>query len=731
MPLWLACAGASCDGQSDFGAFESKVVSDLPANLKSNPLLSRWIAVDGDDRIAIHSGKVELGQGATAAIAAIAAIELGVRFDQVEIVPADTRISPDEGYTAGSFSVEHGGAAMRYAAATVRELFAQAAAEQLKVPQEEIEVADGLFRRRGHNEAVSYWQLRREVSLDRSALELPLPKLRGGSVDRLSMQRPDLQKKLAGAAFIQDMIRPGMLYGRVLRPPHPRDRLVAFDEVAVAALAGVTLVRDGSFAGVVAKRDDDAVKALALAAKTAIWQRGAELPDCNDTNGWMDNATAKSTTFLEDQGAPPAPLTRHSARYSRPYLAHASIGPSCAVAEWAGERLTVWSHSQGIFPLQRQLARVFGLPPAAVDVTHVPGAGCYGHNGADDVALDAALLARAAKAPVMCLWSRSDELSWSPHGAAMRMQVLAGLDDHGRIAEWFYEVWSPPHVARPGFGEGINLLAARDLETPHAPSADGDVPLPQGGGARNAVPLYRLGKRTITHHLLPQGPLRSSALRSLGAHGNIFAIESFMDELALLAARDAVAFRLDHLDDPRGRAVIEAAAKAAGWDPSEPGGDGEGRGIGFARYKNLGAYCATVVRVQVEDRVHLVSVHAAVDSGEVIHRDGLINQIEGGIIQAASWTLKEAVGWTADGFAVRSWADYPILSFKETPAIETIVVEPAGAPSLGAGECAAGPIAAAIANAVAHALGIRVRDMPLTSERIASTINAPEAEDTP
>ena len=324
----------------------------------------------------------------------------------------------------------------------------------------------------------------------------------------------------------------------------------------------------------------------------------------------------------------------------------------------------------------------------------------------------------------MCLWTRADELSWSPFGAAMRMELSAGLDANGQILVWNHAVWSPTHLARPGFGDGVNLLAAGDLAKPHARPPLADAPRPQGGGDRNAVPLYDVGARKITHHLLPQGPLRSSALRALGAHANVFAIESFMDELAGLAGRDPLEFRMAHLSEARGRAVIEAVAKAADWTVNAQGGEGHGRGLGFARYKNLGAYCAVVAEVEVAETVRLVKVTAAVDAGEVIHRDGLLNQIEGGIIQAASWTLKEAAGWTQDGFKTRSWADYPILNFSEIPAINIVLVAPEGAASLGGGECAAGPVAAAIGNAVAHALGVRVRDMPLTPERITQAIHA-------
>jgi CO/xanthine dehydrogenase Mo-binding subunit len=322
------------------------------------------------------------------------------------------------------------------------------------------------------------------------------------------------------------------------------------------------------------------------------------------------------------------------------------------------------------------------------------------------------------------MWSRADELSWSPFGAAMRMHLAAGLDDGGNIVRWEHEVWSPSHLMRPGAGDGVNLLAASQLAEPLVPSSTSDAPLPYGGGARNALSLYRLGKRRIIHHLLPQGPLRSSALRSLGAHGNVFAIESFMEELAALANADPVEFRLRHLADPRAIGVIKAAANRAGWKRDEPGGEGIGRGFAFSRYKNVGCYFAVVATVEVTDKVSLTHVTAAIDAGEVVHRNGLINQVEGGVVQAASWALKEDVRWSEDGFGVRSWNDYPILNFSETPTIDTVVVEPEGAPALGAGEGATGPVAAAIANAIHHALGVRVRNLPLTSERIEAAINS-------
>jgi nicotinate dehydrogenase subunit B len=696
-------------------------MTQLPASLAANPRLDSWLSFDTDGIVVVRTGKVELGQGAVSAIAAIAAKELSIDIANISMPAADTNVSPDEGYTAGSFSMEHGGAAMRWVCAMVRALFEQRATAVLG--EGELVVRSGIFMRTDRNEGVSYWQLARQVDLDRSSADLPPPRLIGGTIE--DIQRLDLDAKLHGAAFIQDMRLPGMLYGRVLRASHPADRLTMVDRPRIAALPGVIRVTvDGSFMGVSAQRDEQALRAIKVAASTAVWERTAELPPASDTNAWMDTLTPRSTTFIADD-VPLAPTAhRHHASYTRPYLAHASIGPSCAVASWQSGALTVWTHSQGIYPLRRTLARALRIDVAKVRVIHMQGSGCYGHNGADDVALDAALLARDAGAPVMCLWSRADELSWSPFGAAMRMELGGAVDDDGRIVEWQHDVWSSTHLGRPGFGDGVNLLAAWDLADPHQPAPADDAPRPYGGGDRNSVPLYHLGKRTITHHLLPQGPLRSSAMRSLGAHGNVFAIESFMDELAALAGIDPVQFRLRHLENPRAIAVIQAAAARAGWDSADAGGEGVGRGIGFSQYKNHSAYFAAIATVEVTENVLLKRVVGAVDAGEVIHRDGLLNQVEGGIIQAASWTLKEQASWTDDGFTVRSWADYPILNFSETPEIEIEVIERPGETSLGAGECAAGPIAAAIGNAIAHALGVRTRDLPLTPERIAHAINS-------
>jgi CO/xanthine dehydrogenase Mo-binding subunit len=358
----------------------------------------------------------------------------------------------------------------------------------------------------------------------------------------------------------------------------------------------------------------------------------------------------------------------------------------------------------------------------SVDVIHADGAGCYGHNGADDAALDAALLARDCGRPVLLQWTREDELAWAPFGSAMVVRLSAALNAQGRIVDWQHELWSHTHIKRPGWREGVNLLAAWHADPPHPVPPPQDNPLPAGGGDRNAVPLYDFARQEVVYNFIAEMPLRVSALRSLGAYGNVFAIESFMDELAAAAGADPVEFRLRHLQDERAREVIAAAARLAGWKAGEPTDGSAGRGIGFARYKNVSAYCAVVARIEVGEKIRVRKVFAAVDCGLVVNPDGIRNQIEGGIIQAISWTLKEAVTWDRERVTSRSWETYPILRFDEVPEVDVILLDRPALPSLGVGECAAGPVAAALANALQHAMGVRARDLPLTPERIARAI---------
>jgi CO/xanthine dehydrogenase Mo-binding subunit len=516
-----------------------------------------------------------------------------------------------------------------------------------------------------------------------------------------------------------------MLHARVVRPPSYGARLEDFDADPIEAMPGVVRVlRDGDFLCVVAAREWQAITAMHALAASVRWTETAQLPDPAAFPGALRQMAAQDFTILDRTLAAPAGAKRVKASYSRPYLAHGSIGPSCAVAHFTGGALTVWTHGQGVYPLRASLAELVGLPPDKVRCIHVEGSGCYGHNGADDAAGDAALIAMALpEKPIRLQLMRDQEQLWEPFGPAMAAEVEAALDDGGRIADWRYEVWSNTHERRPG---GAGMLLAGQLGARKFPQKPlKPIPQPEGGGDRNAIPLYGLPSIRVTHHFVTEMPLRVSAQRSLGAYLNIFAIESFMDELASAAGIDPVAFRLGHLDDPRAREVVQTAAEKFGWSDWRKSA-GQGRGFAFARYKNLGAYAAVALDLTVEratGAVRLGRVVAAVDSGQPVNPDGIRNQIEGAIVQSASWTLFEAVGFDRHRITSRDWSRYPILHFDAAPrSVAVHILDRPGQPFLGTGEAGQGPAAAAIGNAVADALGMRLRDLPLSRDRLKAAI---------
>ena len=417
-----------------------------------------------------------------------------------------------------------------------------------------------------------------------------------------------------------------------------------------------------------------------------------------------------------------------SGRYTKPYIAHASIGPSCALARIDGGRIEVWSHSQGVYQLRYDLATVLKMDLDAIVVHHAEGSGCYGHNGADDVALDAVLLSRAAGGrPVQVQWMRDDEFAWEPYSPAMTTDVHAALDENGMIVDWSVEVWSNGHSQRPNSvktpGPVSSLLAAWHLENPVPKRPQADPPQVTGGGmARNAPVTYALPNEKVVAHRIEEQPLRASAMRGLGAICNVFAVESFMDECAAAAGADPVEYRLRHMQDPRARAVIELAAQKAGWQPGAKSDGASGRGFAFSQYKNGYGYLAVVIDLSLEPDPHVTRAVAAVDVGQAINPDGIVNQTEGGIVQAISWALKEQVRHDRERVLSRDWETYPILTFPEIPQIEVHLIDRPEEKPLGAGEIAAGPVPAAIANALCHALGVRIRDLPLTREKIAAAL---------
>jgi len=700
----------------------------LPGSLQTNRKLDGWLRINADGTATVFTGKVELGQGILTALAQIAAEELDLPLARIKMISGDTGQTPNEGQTAGSQSVENSGTALRMAGAEVRAILIELAAKRLGAAADQLAITDGVIAA-PDGRKVGYGELAASVDLNREATAKATPKPpTSHKIVGKSIQRFDIPAKVTGGmAFVQDMRLPGMVHGRVVRPPRYGSKLDSVDEASAKAVKGVlAVVRDGSFLGVVAEREEQAVKARDALIKSAKWTPGPELPDPARIFEVIKSLPSKDATIGVKQGPVLASARVLEAVYTKPYMAHGSIGPSCALAELKDGKMTVWTHSQGVFPLRGELVKALKMPANAIRCVHAEGAGCYGHNGADDVAVDAALLARAVPGrPIRLQWMRDDEFKWEPYGPAMVMRAKAALGSDGKIADWEYELWSNSHSTRPASTNGTNVLAAWYLAEPQAMGPPTSPPQPAGGGDRNSIPLYDFPNQRVMHHFVQDMPIRVSALRTLGAYANVFALESFMDELAAAAGADPVAFRLAHMKDPRARAVIEAVAKKAAWKEGEKGDGTRGRGIGFSKYKNLACYVAVIADVEIDRATGVVRVpraFAAVDSGLIINPDGLSAQIEGGIVQSVSWTLKEEVRFDKSGILAVDFATYPILTMPEAPKVEIELINRPTERPLGSGEGSQGPAVAAVANAFAHATGKRVRDLPFHPARVKAVL---------
>ena len=685
----------------------------------------------------LRSGKVDIGQRISTALALLVADELDVAPARIDVARAETGLSPDEGITSGSQSMVDSGTAVRLAAATARRHLLACAAFVLDVDPATLEVADGQVRSRATNRTTTYWELA-------GGKPFGIPVDVGAAVkapaDLRHVGRPVIARSMEEIVtgkpyFVQDMTLPGMIHARVVRPPHYHARLRGLDEAVLGRLVedGIRIVCDGSFLAVAASEEFAAVRAVERIAPAVDWDLGDGL----DAQDVFERLTRNARVSLPVRGGvpqdalvpdpeptPTEAVATLAARFERPYQMHGSIGPSAALALFTDDRLSVWTHSQGIYVLRASMAEALGMEPEALRITHVPGAGCYGHNGADDAAVDAALIARALPGtPVLLKWSRADEHGWEPYGSCMVMALSASVDAEGRVIAWSHETFSDTYSMRPRPGpDGIG--PARLLAMRHVAEAF-PAPLPQPAMARhmgihrNLEPLYTFPRPRLVKHLVRGLPLRTSALRGLGAYANVFAIESFMDELALAAGKDRVSFRMDHLDNERARAVLAAVGERL--RPMTAGiGAGPGSGLAFAQYKNIAAYAAVGIELEVTEaaEIRLQRAVIAADAGHVVDPNGLTAQLEGGLIQAASWTLHEAVRFDRTGITSRDWETYPILRFDNVPEIETVLVDRPGAPFLGAGEATAGPTAAAIANAVRDATGLSLRRLPFTPDAL-------------
>lgn len=689
--------------------------SDIPVDEADVPV---GLAVESrlrllpDGVVEVLPGKVELGQGIRTAFAQVVAAHLGISVDQVVVRSVTTGVSPDEAFTSGSTSLDEEGVRLACAATALRRLLAVRAAALLGAAPEQIEI-DGVVR--GPGGAV--------LSLDVLAAAGPItgvvePSDRprwGESPLGHDVPRDDLAIKLTGApAYVHDVTLPGMVHARVLLPPRYDAELVACDPTPARELPGVLdVVVDGRLLLVVAEQEHQAVRARDRLAAHTSWT-GGELATPEPAPRAVDHEVRRNDPLPIHDDA----LHHVTARYSKPYEAHAPIAPSCAVAEERDGRLHVIAHTQGAYPLAREIARLVGLDAEQVTVEHGDGPGCYGHTCADDAAALAAVTARRLPGrPVRLLLDVDDEFAWEPYGPALRADLEAWLDTHGRIVGWRAQVVSDVHDTRPrGAGDCLIPAWLRESRVPR--------PRPSGAyAARNAVPLYDIPALAVRADYVA-GPLRTSALRSLGAYGNLFAVESFVDELAEAAGQDPLAFRLRHLTDRRARAVLEAAADRGGWQ-SRVGASGRGLGLAVGRYKDVKAYAAVLAHVRVDTTtgdVRVERVVVACDAGGVVNPDGAHNQIEGGVMQGLSRTLHEAVRFGAEGIRTRDWTTYPVLAFSEVPDVDVMLLDRRRSRPLGVGESVTPLVPAAVANAVDDAIGVRVRSLPLTAARLRARL---------
>jgi nicotinate dehydrogenase subunit B len=681
------------------------------------------LRIFADGHIELLLGKVELGQGIGTALVQIAAEELGVRFDRIVLAPVDTQFSPDESYTFSSISIQQSGTATRRAAAAAREFLLRRAADQLDVRPHKLAVEDGEVLMGAAITGINYWQLLDGESAEISVSDEQATKsFEDYEVVGKSYPRIDIPGKVFGKqSYLQDLRLPQMVHARVIRPDSERAEIEHFDTEAVDALPGVlSVIRDGNFVAIVASREDQVRRAAAVLRNTIKWKFAGDMPDENSIFDWLKSAKAQTETVAEHSiGADErVPTERVSASYQRPYQAHASISPSAAVALYEGGELTVWSHAQGMYPLREAIAAVLGLDIDKVRCRHLEASGCYGHNGGDDAACDAAAIAvHYPGRPIRLQWERSDEMAWEPYGSAMHIDVGAGVDDEGNIRQWEFDLWSTPHSSRPRSAASAGgMIYAQHKKDPLPLPPIQSIPQPNGGADRNAIPLYAFDEVTVRKHLLTEVPIRVSALRSLGAYANVFAIESFMDELAARAKVDPLAYRLRHLQDERALAVLQKLADLGNWEQRRGGDEIDGWGLGFARFKNRSSYLGVIARVAADTSAktfRVKSVTAVCDAGLIVNPDGVRAQIEGGIVQSCSWTLKERVRFDQQRKRSLDWATYPILRFDEVPTIDVALMSRDDQPALGVGESAQGPTAAAIANAICDATGQRLRALPL------------------
>ena len=700
-----------------------------PAAVAKTVALDRvdgFLAVDAKGVVTVYSGKVDLGTGIKTAMAQIAAEELSVPLSKVTVIQGDTLLTPDQGVTFGSLSIQNGGMQIRQAAATAREALLTRAASRLGVDRASLSVKDGITTPRSGGKGVAYAELvggkSFEIAVDPKA---PLKDPKDYTIVGKPIARLDIPDKVTGKfTYVHDFRLPGMIHARVVRPKAMKAALESYDDQACKKVPGyLGAVRKGNFLAVLAKSEWGAVEASRLIE--ARWSSWAGLPDQSRLFEWVRSVKVNKNEEFQKVGnvaevfaAPAAKI--HSASYDFAIQSHASLGPSCAVAEFKNGKLTSWSASQATHLLRKQLANMLGMKAEDVRCIYIEGAGCYGRNGHEDAAADAALIARETGRPVRVQWMREDEHGWDPKGPPTLLDHKGALDDKGNILGWESAVYIPD---RPK-DIAVTLVAAELAGLPKDAAHPGNI------HASLAIP-YAVPNIRCAANWLAETPFRPSWIRTPGRMQNTFANESFIDELAALAGVDPLEFRLRHLRDARGAEVLERVARLAGWaprrGPRDSGDIARGRGLSYVKYELVRTYVGIVADVEVDRRtgqVKVTRVHVAHDCGQVINPDGLRNQIEGNVVQTVGRTLFEEIKFDRSAVTSLDWASYRTVKFSEVPSIAIDLVDRPTEKPWGAGEPTAAVVPSAIANALFDATGVRFRSVPFTEEKVLAGLKA-------
>jgi len=686
-----------------------------------------FLAIHSDGTVTLFSGKVDLGTGARAALRQMAAEELDVPLDRIAMIEGDTALTPDQGPTAGSYGVARGGMQIRRAAATARQALLDRAAQRLGRPVSDLGVIDGVVRPMGGGNGVSYADLVGDQRLNLQVNEkVPLKNPAKFRLIGKPAQRNDVPGKVTGRhGFVHDFSVPGMLHGRAIRPPAVGATLLSVDETSIAAVPGVRVVQIGSFLGVCAEREWDAVRAARQLKAT--WSPGKGLPEHARLYADLRASALVRDETLATRGDVAAAFAAGgrslSATYEWPSQSHASMGPSCAVADVRPDRATIWTGSQATHRFRMTFARILGLPQNQVRLIYLDGSGCYGMNGHEDAAADAALMSRAVGRPVRVQWSREDEHGWDPKGPPHLLDIRAAVNDQGEVVAWLSEAWLPaPTPNLPN----VPLLA------PEAAGIAQPMGISTGLIHQNVDPPYQFPNMRAVIHWIRDTPLRTSNLRAPGKVANCFAVESFTDELAALVGADPVEFRLRYLKDPRGIEVIRRAAARFGWAPRPRARAVDstasiltGRGFAYVHYKHNETYAAVAAEVEVErrsGRIRVTRLACAQDCGLIVNPDCVRGQVEGCLLQAISRTLFEAVTYDRSHVTSVDWATYPVLAFSDVPAMEIDLIDRPVEPPIGVGEAAGTPVPGAITSAVYDATGVRLRSVPFRPERVQAAL---------